>query len=229
MPGELYEGDGHLWAVSYADLLMVLMCFFVVYFSFTDAPPESGDTRDLQQIALGIEGGQSVKPGPAGDKDSGTTAAGAASGAAAGVAVAASTAEKIPIDGKALRDLGARTHIEDKYLYIDLPDNIFPTKKFSLDQQTKESLNKIYKTLGSIQNKIEVIVIGHSDSSAIREPINPYLSNNFDLSSLRALRGLQHLLTLGFPAANASAQGSADGTRNSRSLSLRIQMKELRI
>lgn len=34
-----------LWAVSYSDLLMVLLCFFVVYFNFSDAFKESAVER----------------------------------------------------------------------------------------------------------------------------------------------------------------------------------------
>jgi len=128
---------------------------------------------------------------------------------------------------KAFETLGATPVEVGKSLYLKMPDNIFPKRKFSIDSDTREKLDAVFKVLEPQKEKLEVVVIGHSDSMPLsNESGNPYLSDNFDLSSLRALRALQYLLSLGFPHDAISAQGSADGVRDSRSISIRIQLRE---
>lgn len=222
--GHIEDGEANIWAVSYADLLMVLMSFFIIFFSFSDEKV-SGSDLTLLNIAMSFRDGLGATTG----KSAGA-GAGQHSTATAGTGDASSQdAGSNPthlLSAAAVEAMGAKIEIAGKYLYIRLPDDIFAKRKFALNQETEDKLRKLYATLAPKQDKLELIVIGHSDSLVVAGSTNPYLSNNFDLSALRALRALQFLISLGFPQSNISAQGSADGVRNSRSISLRIQLKE---
>ncbi len=201
----MHEGDGHLWAVSYADLLMVLMSFFVIFFSFSD------DNKNLKNGDLMMEISEGLKA-----KITGT-------------ATAAKDTLRSPsamIDRSALESLGAEVLESGKSIYVNLPDDIFSKRQFELSSSTKEKLNSIFKALEPNAQKIELVVIGHADSSRVSSTQNPYLSNNFDLSSLRALKAVEYFIGEGFPENHISAQGSSYGLRNSRTLSIRVRVKE---
>jgi len=201
----LDEGDGHLWAVSYADLLMVLLAFFVIFFSF-----ETEDSRDrgLRSIALGLQGiglGEMVHP----------------------------ETVRSPAAIQGLRDALAKSadpmpmnvEIRGENLYLLLSDNIFAFGDYQLNAQIQNQLDQVSKALEPHREKIDVVVMGHSDSVQFAARRNEFLGDNFDLSALRALRGLQYLLNKGFSHEHISAQGAADGVRSSRTLSLRITWK----
>ena len=208
-PDGLHEGDGHLWAVSYADLLMVLMSFFVIFFSFTDSTG-NGDAKSpdvVLQISAGLKAALKGEGG-------------------GGVAMpAVSRAPTALVDRPALEALGAEVSESEKSIFVKLPDDIFDKRQFALSDSTKAKLESILEALRSNSERIELVIIGHADSSRVAGS-NPYLSNNFDLSSLRALKAVQFLTDRGFPESNISAQGSSYGLRNSRTLSLRVRVKE---
>jgi flagellar motor protein MotB len=198
------EDSEHLWAVSYADLLMVLVAFFVVFFSFdTEKQRASG----LQAIALGMQGKE----------------------VNAGSIIENNSPKEIGLLKRELENSGAsKVAINGDQMLLMLPDNIFELRGFKLTNETQERLMMIYKVIQPFERDLDVVVMGHSDSVKFAKIQNEYLGNNFDLSSLRALRALQYMLAQGFPQEQISAQGAADGIRNSRTLSIKITWKEAR-
>lgn len=196
-------GDEHLWAVSYSDLLMVLMSFFVIYFSF-DSGEKAKD--GLLNIAVAMKGQavvDSEKPKPK---------------------------ETIPagINGelrKQFENMNLRIDKPGNALVIQLEPDIFKLGEFKLDHRTEERLKEISDLIEPFKNSVDIVVIGHSDAAKVSRSKNQYMSNNFDLSSLRALKALQYMLTLGFPNDQISAQGAAENIRSSRTISLRIQLR----
>ena len=58
----IHVDEGHGWAVSYSDLLMVLMSFFIIFFSFNDKDKEKPPSDVLQEFAfsLGAKGAKLI-------------------------------------------------------------------------------------------------------------------------------------------------------------------------
>ncbi len=220
------EGDGHLWAVSYADLLMVLLAFFVIFFSFD--PKSESQTDGLRALAMGLKqlsGAERASESPAGASATPTEDffAGATSQTGAGESPNAPVADI----KKQLADVAvASVEFRGQDLFLLLPDDIFELGDYQLTPVIQEDLRRIADVLKDHKDNIRLVVMGHSDSVAFSRRRNEFLGDNFDLSSLRALRALQYLLTLGFRHESISAQGAADGMRSSRTLSIRIAWKE---
>ena len=194
------DEGGHGWAVSYADLLMVLVSFFVVFFSLdTNKHKAAG----LQAIALGFKG-QEINAG----------------------SVEATAPKEIGLLRKELELTGAtKVAVNGDQMLLLLPENIFETREFRLTEETQERLKEIYRVIKPFERDLDVVVVGHADSMKFAKATNEYLGDNFDLSSLRALRGLQFMLSEGFPHGQISAQGAADGIRDSRTLSIKVTWK----
>jgi flagellar motor protein MotB len=216
------EGDSSVWAVSYADLLMVLLAFFVIFFSF-DSPKEQN--KGLQQLAQGLKSAGFGGPDP---KTSATPSSASATTASSS-RVGEAPNRIVSILGQGLAALGDnRVAVEGESLQLLLPDNAFSTGQYKLNANLRSRLDDIYETLRPFERDLQIVVIGHADAMKFAAPHNEYLGDNFDLSSLRALRGLQYLLAKGFPHDQISAQGAADGVRNSRTMSLKVSWKEAR-
>jgi flagellar motor protein MotB len=210
-PSHLEDGDSHLWAVSYSDLLMVLMSFFVIYFSFDDS---SSAKTGILNIAKSMKG--EVVAGSS--ADAGTMKNGHDGGVGS---YAKGTNESFR---KRLEELNVKVETPGSALMLNLDSDIFALGQFELNDQTQTQLKEILKIVEPYKNEIEIVVIGHSDTKHIGRK-NNYLTNNFDLSSLRALKALQFVIDQGFPSEQISAQGAGENARNSRSISLKIQLR----
>lgn len=218
-PNRLEEGgDSHLWAVSYSDLLMVLMSFFVIYFSFDNADPQSSNILSIAKSMRegGAVAGNAAKP----SADTGFEGKNVAMDAGQ-MAMEKGTNDSFV---QKLRSLNVKIQAPGDAVVLNLEDDIFRGGQWELPVETEARLKEIYDLLTPYREQVSIVVIGHADSTRMGRR-NDYLSNNFDLSSLRALKALQYFLSLGFPQDQISAQGAAENERNSRSLSLRIQLR----
>jgi flagellar motor protein MotB len=216
------EGDSTLWAVSYADLLMVLLAFFVIFFSF-DSPKEQ--SKGLKQLAQGLKSAGFGGLDPMANSAAPSTPATPANSSRVGEA----PKRVVGVLGQGLAALGANeVVVEGESLQLLLPDNAFATGQYKLSADLRKRLDEIYETLRPFERDLQIVVVGHADATKFASARNEYLGDNFDLSSLRALRGLQYLLGKGFPHDQITAQGAADGVRNSRTMSLKVSWKEAR-
>lgn len=205
--GEIHD-DGHAWAVSYADFLMVLLSFFVIFFSI-----DSNEKETLIDSIAAKSGFD--KTAGSGGKESDRTLA-SFSALPAGVQEVGDALEGFfveKVDGK-------------QKLYIYLDDDIYPPGKIDLPFQQIEKLKQILRTLEPFNGKINITFIGHTDNTVVARSKSTYVKDNFDLSSLRATRALQQAVKADFDPSHMYAQGVAEHTRGSRTLSLVITPRE---
>jgi flagellar motor protein MotB len=231
---------------------MVLLAFFVIFASFED---EEAAGRGWMQIVMGLKnsGALKARDSGTGSKDGGPLSGqsqglGSAEGGQPslnkGLSEFLKSRGKTDLIGGSGKESGispdkglsmlksnieknlpAQMEVDGEVMSILLADNIFPLREYRLTAEVRGELAKIIEALKPYQEELEIVVIGHSDSMAFAARKNEYLGDNFDLSSLRALRGLQFILSQGWPQDQLSAQGAADGLRDSRSLSLRVMKK----
>lgn len=220
----LEEGENLIWAVSYSDLLMVLMSFFVLFFSMDEKKTSSV----LMQISTSME--------KVGDKQQ----TGAAQTAAPQAGRSPQTAEAGSADSTSARKslaaafIGLKSDLnvvvnegpEAESMVIWLPDNIFKTRQFELNNESREILDKILETAYQYKDKIVITFIGHSDPRRMKNTTKT-LTDNFALSALRASRALAYAQSKGFQPKSLYVQGTADNDRASRTLSVKIQAREL--
>lgn len=212
------EEESHIWAVSYADLLMVLMSFFVVFFSFDD---EVNPGNEMNNMAIAI---QSAFSGGRQSSQNSNEKMSSPSQQEAGSDRKPSSQGLVGALSQVLTDYEIEPGKTDNTLTVHLPSNQFATRSFDISQELQEHLKKLSSVLQPYGERIEIYVVGHADQSQIRNP-NRYIQSNFDLSSLRATRALAYLESQGLPMQSLFAQGSASNIRNSRSLSIRIRLR----
>lgn len=202
--GDVYD-DGHSWAVSYADFLMVLLSFFVIFFSLDPSQKDSIIDEVAQKT--------SFKAGKGGKEKDRT------------IASVATLPEGVNKIGDELDGFFVERDKKQK-LFIYFDDDIYPPGKIDLPRAQIEKLKAILAQLAPYHNEINVIFVGHTDDQAVARSRSRYLTDNFDLSSLRATRALQQAVKANFDPRHMYAQGVAEHTRGTRTLSLVITPRE---
>lgn len=204
------DDTAHLWAVSYADFLMVLLSFFILFFSLNK---EDKDTV-IQIISQVRERGLA-----AGDGSGGLTAGGRAPGSA--------PSELKSVADQALQSIpGLKLEINDKQKTVtfQLNEDIFALGEVQLSSGGRRELKVLLDILRLYVQEIDVVFVGHTDSKPIRIKRNG-VENNFDLSALRAAQAVRLALDMGLPKESLFTHGSADNTRSTKSLSIVVTQK----
>lgn len=196
---EIYEDENsHLWAVAYSDLLMVLLSFFILFYS-----TDTGQQRDnlLLDLARGLASEpQVVKTGAA---TAGTAA--------------------VFTDLTDIKSLNITVTKEKENLILNFSNELFRPGRYTIRKEQADEINKVLDVIAKYKDHVNIYFEGHADSKPIIQKKGSVIQDNFVLSSLRATHALQLAKKHGFPEKQLFAQASSSNTRNSRSLSLRIE------
>ena len=202
------------WAVSYSDLLMVLLAFFVLYFRFGEQESSSIlnnvvrqlDSQAAARLANAQSAGAVSQNAAAGD-----TVASAPSLSAKQLRTAIETAG-LKIEESALK--GSLT--------IHFSDQFFAPGQYQLTLKQNEKLQQLLSLLEPYRSQIDLVFIGHTDTSAIATGRKKVVDSNLVLSNLRAARAAEFALLKGFDPQHVSSEGVGQYRRATRSLSVKI-------
>lgn len=219
---EIEDDSSHLWAVSYADFLMVLLSFFVIFFSLNKDKTNDIQETLINKIALKIGDSNDLKDGGIQAREISSQQANS---------LLATNEYSLPIRS-IVNELESEKSLlqiidssEDKEIIIDLPDNIFPLNSIYMNKKGKISMARALKILAQHKDSIQLIFVGHSDSKKVYPRLEKAISNNFALSSLRASEALNSAISFGYPKTILFSEGAADNRRKSRSLSIIVKLR----
>lgn len=205
-PTEIEDDTAHLWAISYADFLMVLLSFFILFFSISE------DERDNLIKYLAKTPWPEAQPKISSmQMDS----------------IIKEGMTNIQTVAQNLKDLNISvTKMDDNQLVLKFPDNIYSPGSTILLTDGQDILDDSLNRLKKYWHQLEFTFIGHVDSLPLTKSTNDIIANNYDLSALRASRALQFALVKGIPSQNLISEGWGSKRYNSRSLSLKIKLAE---
>jgi chemotaxis protein MotB len=230
-----HEGS---WAVSYVDMLTLLLCFFIIFFNSKAITNEDDDAvlkkvlrsmtknkdgtsgfNDVSRVGCAnggtqIDGGAcspSVPTSVANGTGAGSgtgTGTGTGTGSGSGSASGVDLMEQIKISFDSIAK--AKTVVLNKALILDF-DNIsfFKSGSTKISPQGQESITQIISSLKPYQDSIKITVQGHTDSLQVRSH-KAQFSDNWELSVLRATAVLKSFVRDGFPPQMLTAEGYAD-------------------
>lgn len=191
------DENANLWAISYADFLMALLSFFILFFSLDN----SGQDKIIQ--LLNKEFSESKQNNYSRQQS---------------LAETTNTSDLF----KALNNLPIKVQKTSSKLSIDFPDNIFPVGKHVTDAKNNEFIKTVLQKLLPYKEKINIYFEGHADTTPSHRKIQSIVVDNFVLSSLRAATALSAAKDLGYDEKTLFIQAASSHQRNSRSLSLHI-------
>lgn len=205
------EDSSHLWAISYADFLMVLLSFFAVFFSVDDKKRD----QFIFQIA------QEMKPNEAGK------AAGTRKPDAQAEIEAAPPAPSLAsaLDLELRSSLGRAVQVEQntESILIHFPDNIYGVGQVELNSEQQQALAVLLKKIRPHLDSVLIGFVGHADSIPVAQAKYKVLKTNLDISVVRASKALVLAAEMGIPIEKMYASGSGGNIRRSRSLSVVVK------
>ena len=204
------ESSEQGWIISYADLLMILLCFFVLFYSATPNTQESVIRKILSVEGKGLQASSNQ-------------------GSVASVEVKAKEDSKGALVSKISSDLSQLSLVaksENDSLVVEFPDNSFSKGSSALGSAQKNQLIHLFEKLKPYQNEVNVILVGHTDSTAVVSLQKNGILDNFDLSAARAKSAYKILLQSDFPESHIKIEGDSSFERASRTLSVIIKPRE---
>lgn len=198
--------DGRAWTSILADIMMLIIVFFVFYFTMLEV--DKNRTQQPEAISS-VNAATAGQPGimPAG------------SGLLPSVQEALGGED---MQGITVSDVGYNR------LLIRLEDGAhFASGSISLSEKMQKTLDNLLPILKQ-RKSLEIAIHGHTDNLPIREV---RFQNNWELSVLRATETLRYLLKSGIDGSRLSASGYGDsapiadnGTESGRSENRRIEI-----
>lgn len=196
------DENAHLWAVSYSDFLMALLSFFILFFSV--------DTPDKRKIIMNLtqefskQNGGGMKNGDAVDGEA-----------------------RLPANiFDAVKTLQVKVDKDREILVVNFPDDIFRPGERNMNQTRRELMDHFLDIVKPYRGQVNLYFEGHTDSSPLKIHKSDIITDNFVLSSLRASAALRMAQDAGFPEKNLFIQADSANTRNSRSLSIRVEPRK---
>lgn len=205
--------EGEAWLATYADLVTLLLCFFVLLFAFSNL-----DAQKFQAFVSSFQGGSGVMPG--GDKmDNLPTLSGDSD--------AEVDTEKEQEDLGTIRELideyseekgissEIETIIEERGLLIRSLDNVFfDSGKIEVKPEAREMLDFIGEVIKKEEfNERQMKIEGHTDSDKLTNSTNAFPENwtNWEISAIRATNVLRYLVdSQGIDGSRVSTSGYGD-------------------
>jgi len=199
------DENQHLWAVSYSDFLMVLLSFFVLFFS-AEAPQK-------QKLILELANHFSSSDPANGSGDGNGTGPGSGN-------------HRMPASVLAsLKNLNVTVEKEKESLIINFPNDLYGPGQHKMDKKKLALIENFLNIIKPYKGNVLLYFEGHADDSPIHRHKNNIVVDNFVLSSLRASSALGLARDMGFSEKSMFIQAASSNLRNSRSLSIRIEAR----
>jgi flagellar motor protein MotB len=223
------------WAVSYGDMVTLLLTFFILFFSLDPAAKKStgGEQDKPNPLSLSLMGslnkfaantaqpdGVPVGGDPKSKKADMTGAGpGAGAGASAGngpgtTASAAGDAEGnnqntgLVVDRDFLVKTKATILKSGQKVIIDFPDiSFFKSGKIPLTKAGRKILKTFVDTYTPYMGSYNLVIQAYADTKKVKNNKNLKFSDNLELSALRGVATLRFLQESGIPIRNMKVAG----------------------
>jgi len=177
------------WMVSYGDMMSLLLCFFILLYSFSTL-----DARKFQLVLLSLKGAFGVLEAGRTLENADIIGGTEVLMEDNGLLEAAEVEKTTATVEAALQEQGLTGKVtllsEERGLVIRLLDSaLFESGKASLTQEARITLDKVAAVIGMLPNKVRIE--GHTDSRPIHTLQFP---SNWELSTTRATTVIRYFI-----------------------------------
>ncbi len=225
------EDDSVDWIFSYADMMTLLLGFFIILYSFSKFDESKFDqlANELSETFAGEEAKTEVVVGMKNEtrqlralqllvamlnigdnvEDAVNKIEETYSGKGASEAAKADLVDKISKkDAKALKALTGGTKDSDTYIKLIVPnETLFLLGSDKLALSAKEKIRSLGRSIASVKQLVEVEIVGHTDS--IKPSNRAKFSSNWALSAARAGSVAEELINAGIDGKYIHTSGIA--------------------
>jgi chemotaxis protein MotB len=195
------------WMATFADMVTLLLCFFVLLLSFAETNIQKfkevvGSMEDAFGVRFERREADFIALIPSRMKQRKDMKVSKDSQVLLGLVLRLKDITKE--DKQLEQTTGVRADKEGVLLFTD-SSNLFKSGSARLKPQARKVLDRVSRLLKELN--LDVVIRGHTDNSEYRKTRFP---SNWELSSARAASALEYLLDQGIPANRLKAVGFAD-------------------
>lgn len=181
----LHEDSEGTWAVSYGDMVTLLLTFFIVFFSL-DPNEEKVEKRKSLNLALVNE----LQRLPA------------------NIEKEQSSHGQAKIDTKIVEQLNGKVHEYGDRLLVEFPEvSFFNSGEVVLTQQGAQSLRLFMRKYLPYAGQYKVSIQAFTDARKVQQKKGRRFKDNLELSALRAISAMRTLQKEGLPLAQMEVAG----------------------
>lgn len=164
------------WAISYGDMVTLLLAFFVLFFSTTRSSP------DIHLVAEELKKEFNHIDVPEANLVWGTSEEKGAS-------------TQVSLDG-----IGVQMNTQGNKIIVEFPKvSFFNTGSYHLTPDGELAIKKFGSVLKNFTSKMRIVVRGYTDNRPVRHTQGRIFKDNLELSSLRAISALRVMNQEGIP------------------------------
>lgn len=169
------EHGGDNWAISYGDMVTLLLAFFVLFFSTTKASPDI--TVIVEELKKEFKQVDVPKPNMVWGKQ-----------------------DRQPTSEMNLDEVGVKMNVQGNKVIVEFPKvSFFDTGSYQLTKEGEQALKRFGGVLKKFTSKMRVVVRGYTDNRPVRHTSGRIFKDNLELSSLRAISALRVMNQEGIP------------------------------
>jgi chemotaxis protein MotB len=183
------DADG-TWAISYGDMITLLLTFFIIFFSMDKGKDRSKALEESLVEHLRMELANPTST-PAEKKM-----------AVSDSTRAPASAQTAHVDEQLLKDLGARIDPVGAYILVDFPGvSFYDFRKIDLTKEGTKALQKFARAFVPYAGHHQLVIRSFTDDKPVRNlaPGTRAYRDNMELSALRAVATARVLQKAGVP------------------------------
>ncbi|MBF0315980.1 MAG: hypothetical protein HQK50_08770 [Oligoflexia bacterium] len=192
------------WAISYADFLMVLLSFFVIFFS-------TNPKTILFQLTKVVNEDKKLRPV--------STPSQSMALPATTTSTSLPTVARLQSVKVQLKRSNINTSFKGNKLILQFPHNIYSLGQYDPPEKL---INDIVTILKSHKKNLIVTVIGYTDQKQFTQKNKTLINDNLTLAGLRAAKAASYLQK-NLPFMQIKTQGESGLTRETRSISFVVE------
>jgi chemotaxis protein MotB len=212
-PHEEVDVEGS-WAVSYGDMVTLLLCFFILFFS---VKPDAKDNKRMQSAVFNLllntsklQNTENLNNGNSENKDRNV---------ASDLSYGKENESGIPKE--VLLRFNGVPHKVGEQILIEFPGvSFFDSGSIHLTQQGVEEILRFSKIFSPYISHFDVGVRAFTDSKPVRADKNLPYKNNLELSALRSVSTMRILAKSGVPVDNIKLGGFGELRLTAKQLDL---------
>lgn len=172
-----HGGDhgGDNWAISYGDMVTLLLAFFVLFFSTSKV------SKDITVVVEELQKEFKQVEVPKANMVWGK-------------------ADRNPTSEVNLDELGVKLNVQGNKIIVEFPKvSFFDTGSYELTKDGELAIKRFGGVLKKFTSKMRVVVRGYTDNRPVKHTMGRMFKDNLELSSLRAISALRVMNREGIP------------------------------
>jgi chemotaxis protein MotB len=166
---------GDNWAISYGDMVTLLLAFFVLFFSTSRVTPDI--TMIVEELKKEFKQVDVPKPKIVWGKQ-----------------------DRQPTSQMNLDEIGVKMNVQGNKVIVEFPKvSFFDTGSYQLTSEGEQALRRFGGVLKKFTSKMRVVVRGYTDNRPVKHTSRRLFKDNLELSSLRAISALRVMNQEGIP------------------------------